>query len=428
MPAGTRDLEATDFFRKAHKTISGVVERHHDLTILELRRPEAGIEGREGGVAVSKGEGLIAEPLADLTLLRCVDLGALVLIGQVVRSNQARVRNLFRCDELLLAHERTVLVLESVLSVIIVVRLELDDEEGDVSSADVAAPLGSHSRQAIGIDLVGDADVGLALEPEYAVDCILGGGTEHRIVHNHRLVHIVDLGIGGVGEIHVGTVLQKLFTHPGFDDGAAPAGIYDAHGHIQGLRQPGGEEIANRRETRARGGVAHLPLPFRVKLRFGGAGLPDCDVADALVLGGERNLIEAALDRGAHTAAERHLHIALPGAEPYLSYEDVRGADGLASAGCLDHLRLETGPKSLQHHLPMPFGIGPGTYRRLLGPRRRDVDGSTRRSRAPDADLGVLLEDHIIPYHRGECQVPGLKGEGKQQQCRCKQCFFHRKR
>ena len=283
------------------------------------------------------------------------------------------------------------LVLQAVLAVIIVIGLELHDEEGDVSPADILAPGIHHRGEPVGIDLVGDTDVGLALEPQDSAEGIFGGWTEHGVVHDHRLVHVIDLGVCSIVKVHVRAILEKFAAHPGLNHGTAPAGIDDAHRNVKGLGETGAEEVADRGEARTRRRIAFLPSARSIILRLGCTSLVYGHIPQALVLAGHGYFIQRAFD----SSGECHLHIALAGTEPYLAYQDVRGLHGLSSAGGTDRLRFESRCGGLNQDLPMPFGIGAGTDGRLE-PRSRDCDRRARRGGAPNARLCVLLQDHIV--------------------------------
>ena len=102
-------------------------------------------------------------------------------------------------------------------------------------------------------------------------------------------------------------------------------------------------------------------------------------------------------------AAQRHLHVRLPGGKPYIPHQQVRARQFIAAA----HRERERAARRFGHEPRLPQSQPVcGGGERLRMKRNRDL--LLRRSLAPNMNGHVALENSMVGDHGGESNLrPG---------------------
>lgn len=225
-------------------------------------------------------------------------------------------------------------------------------------------------------------------------------------------------GVGGL----LGIALQVLLGQPAFHTAATLVGLDESDGDVQGTVDQLGKEIARCRELADGLGRALAPIGVGIVLRLhahdagylGRAYLTlACSVDDFLVVVQHRAVAKA---------LDGHLHVRLSGTYPYLASQHV--ADGQLSVAVVegDGKGRVAGLGRLHRQQPAALPVGLGLAA-LVGPRRRSHYLAACLGPAPQADVRLLLDNHVVTHQMRESHLC-LQSHGQCHQDSRKEIFY----
>ena len=179
----------------------------------------------------------IAQAFSGCGFVGRVDIEAFVRFHEIVRADDAAVRNPFDGLSLSLAQKRCLALFRRIS---VFVWSDLDAIERYVADCDFISPVFYHCFKTFGIGLI-CRYVGASLIPEDTFVSIVFDRNKHRIVHQHR-AQIVDhrLYVFRVKR-YVGICLKQLSWRPALNLGAAIGCAHNTDGHIEYIAHPFGQ-------------------------------------------------------------------------------------------------------------------------------------------------------------------------------------------
>ena len=238
---GAGHLETLDGIIAAY-AVARRVDRHPYRSVLDAVALISGTHNRKYLIAIRLVERKLGKTFSYCSLIRRMDVVALIRLHEVVGADDARIRDYLRCLPLRLAQQRRPLfaVFRTVF-----IRRYLHLIERYLTLSYLLAPMLHHIRQPCRIVAM-PSYVGTSLIPDDALVGIILRRIEHSVIHQQRpmIVHgLLDLR-RIERDIRIG--LQNLSRRPALHLRPAVGAPHDAHRNVEHIVEPFREVPAHR--------------------------------------------------------------------------------------------------------------------------------------------------------------------------------------
>ena len=345
--------------------------------ILDCLKAIVAVQGRKG------------QALTHLLFLRRMDLRGLIRIDEVVDAHQRAVGNDLCSLPLLFTQQGSA---DGIVVVVIPVRCYLNEIEGDLTQAELRAPLVNQQLHPLRVLIAGITHVRTALIVEDALHRKVQDGVERAVAPKQRTVIVplcpllADLHrVGGI----TGIFLQILLRQPALYARTSFISFDNTNWDVERTTQQPGEEIACGRELTDSLRRTLAPLTLGIILRRGPHDAGNLHAADTFRLGGIQHMVVVAFHRTHAETLYRHLHVRLSGTDPHLTADDIVDRHRLTVVE-RDAQRLVTGLRCPDLHQPTTILASLGRHL-LVAPRGGDSDRLTRLGPTPEAGICFLL-------------------------------------